>query len=194
VGITTHLSRATPREMLAELLRRKFVRYSIASAVAVVVGQSALWFFRLGLGWHGVPANLASVAIGSIPNYTINRYWTWQQRGNNRLWGEIVPFWVMALLGTILSTLFVAFAEQQWGTPLAVSIAQLAGFGTVWFARFLILDKVIWRVVHDLHPEIDLPQPHVGLTEPAASPSAAARANGFGQQLADTPATSDHPA
>jgi putative flippase GtrA len=194
VGINLHLLRATPHEMLKELLRLKFVRYSIASAVAVVVGQSALWFFKLGLDWHGVPANLASVALGSIPNYTINRYWTWQQRGRNRLWGEIVPFWVMALLGTILSTVFVAYAERQWGTALAVSLAQIAGFGTVWFARFLVLDKVMWRVVHDLHPEIDLPPPHVDLAEPAEAPDGTARTNGFRQPLGDTPVTSDHPA
>lgn len=144
MGTGLHVSRAAPRELVSELLRLKFVRYSLASVVAVIVGQSALWFFKLGLDWHGVPANLASVALGTIPNYTINRYWTWQQRGRNRLWGEIIPFWVMSLLGTILSTVFVAIAERLWGTALTVSIAQLSGFGVVWFAKFLVLDKVMW--------------------------------------------------
>jgi putative flippase GtrA len=104
---------------------------------------------RVEIDWDGVPANLGSVAIGSIPNYLINRYWTWQQSGRNRIWGEIVPFWTMAFLGVVLSTLAVAYADRQWGTPLTIAIAQLSGFGVLWFARFLILDKVMWRVVHD---------------------------------------------
>lgn len=162
MGSNLDLPGATQRERLHELLRLKIVRYALASVVAVIVGQGALWFLKLGLDWHGVPANLVSVTLGSIPNYTINRYWTWQQRGRNRLWGEIVPFWVMALLGTILSTVFIAFAERQWGTALAVSIAQLSGFGVLWFARFLILDKVMWRVMHDLHPEIEIDPAEAG--------------------------------
>ena len=34
---------------------------------------------------------LFALAIGAIPNYLINRYWTWHQTGKNRLWGEVVP-------------------------------------------------------------------------------------------------------
>jgi putative flippase GtrA len=144
------------RLFVEQLTRHKFVRYCVASAVAVPTGLFVLVFLTGVLGWPGIPANLGSVAVGTIPNYLINRYWTWKQTGKNRLWAEIVPFWVMALLGTVLSTLTVAYADNRWGTPLAMAIAQLAGFGVVWVARFLILDKVMWRVVHDLHPEVDL--------------------------------------
>lgn len=155
VGIDLSLVRHSPREFVAEVTRLKFFRYCTASAVAVVVSQVAIVGFNAGLGWSGVRANLASVVIASIPNYTINRYWTWQQNGRNRLWTEVVPFWTMAVLGTILSTLAVNYADHRWGTPFAVAAAQLSGFGVLWVARFIILDRLIWRVVHDLHPEID---------------------------------------
>lgn len=150
----TLLDRA--RQLVVHFTQYKFIRYCIASAVAVVCGQAALFLFAAGLGWPGIPANLGSVAVGAVPNYLINRYWTWQQTGKNRLWGEIVPFWTIAFLGMVLSTLAVDYADNRWGTPLSLAIAQLSGFGVLWFGRFLILDKVMWRVIHDLHPEVEL--------------------------------------
>lgn len=138
-----------PRELVTALTAIKFIRYSLASAVAVTAGQIALWTLVLGLGWDGVPANLGSAAVGAVPNYLINRYWTWQQSGRNRFWSEIVPFWTMAFMGVLLSTLAVAYADQQWdGNALAISLANLFGFGLLWVGRFLILDKVMWKVVH----------------------------------------------
>lgn len=180
MGIDLELIRKPPRELVVELTRLKFVRYSTASAVAVVVSQVALVIFNAGLGWSGVRANLMSVVIASIPNYLINRHWTWQQTGPNRLWTEIVPFWVMALLGTILSTLAVDYADGRWGTPLAVGIAQLSGFGVLWVARFVILDKVMWQVVHDLHPEV-------------ADEEVATRTNGDGDDHNAVPTSSGTP-
>lgn len=132
---------------------KKLVRYSLASVVAVIVGQTVLVLSYGPLPWFA--ANLVSVMAGTIPNYLINRYWTWQQTGKNRLWGEIIPFWVMSVLGMILSFIAVGYADNRWGTTIAVQIAQLSGFGVVWIAKFLILDKVMWRIVHDLHPELD---------------------------------------
>jgi putative flippase GtrA len=134
----------------------KLVKYSAASAAGVVVGQATLIFCLELLDWPALAANLASVTLGCIPNYTINRYWTWRQSGQNRLWGEVVPFWSMAALGAVLSMLAVAFADHQWGTTLAVAIANLAGFGVLWIAKFLVLDKLMWKVVHDLHPEVEI--------------------------------------
>jgi putative flippase GtrA len=141
----------------------KLIKYSAASAAGVVVGQAALIFGLEALDWPALGANLASVTLGCIPNYTINRYWTWQQSGQNRLWGEVIPFWAMAAAGALLSMLAVAFADHQWGTTAAVAIANLVGFGVLWVAKFLVLDKLMWRVVHDLHPEVDIDAAEAGL-------------------------------
>jgi putative flippase GtrA len=142
----------------------KLFKYSTASAAGVLVGQATLIFCLEALDWHPLAANLASVTLGCIPNYMINRYWTWQQTGANRFWGEVVPFWTMAVLGAILSMLAVAFADQHWeGSTLAVSIANLAGFGILWIAKFLILDKLMWKVIEDVHPEVDIDAAEAGL-------------------------------
>ena len=141
----------------------KLVKYSSASAAGVLVGQATLIFCLEALEWPALAANLASVTLGAIPNYTINRYWTWQQSGKNRLWGEVIPFWTMSAAGALLSMLAVAFADHQWGTTVAVALANLTGFGVLWVAKFLVLDKLMWRVVHDLHPEVDIDTAEAGL-------------------------------
>jgi putative flippase GtrA len=140
---------------------RKLMKYSMASVVAVAVGQPVLWICFGPLG--AIPANLVSVSAGAVPNYLINRRWTWQQTGKNRLWGEVVPFWVMSALGMVLSLWAVWYAERRWDTTVAVAIAQLAGFGVLWLAKFVVLDKVMWRIVHDLQPEVAIDEAEAGL-------------------------------
>jgi putative flippase GtrA len=142
---------------------RKLFKYTMASMVGIGVGQPVLWICFGLLDWSAVPSNLTSVTCGAIPNYLINRKWTWHQQGKNRLWGEVVPFWVMSALGTILSLWAVSYAEDRWDTTIAVAIAQLSGFGVLWLAKFLILDKVMWKIVHDLQPDVAIDEAEAGL-------------------------------
>lgn len=179
----------------------KLMKYSTASFAGLVVGQSVLFGFYELLGWGAIPANLMSVTLGAIPNYLINRRWTWHQTGKNRLWGEVVPFWVMSALGMIVSLFAVAYAEDRWDTALAVGLAQVFGFGVLWIAKFLVLDKVMWKIVHDLQPDVAIDEGESGLVgalsldgtdrEPATPgqvrPNGAAAGNGS----ATTPAGTD---
>jgi putative flippase GtrA len=142
---------------------RKLMKYSTASVVAICVGQPVFWIFDGVLGWEAIPANLVSVSAGAVPNYLINRRWTWSQSGKNRLWGEVVPFWVMTALGMILSLFAVNYAEQRWDSTAINAVAQLAGFGVLWIAKFLVLDKVMWKIVHDLQPEVAIDEAEAGL-------------------------------
>lgn len=142
---------------------QKLFKYSMASVVGVGVGVPVLAVCYGTLGWNELVANLASVTAGAIPNYLINRRWTWYQTGKNRLWGEVVPFWVMSVLGMILSLFAVEYADDRWGTTIAVVAAQLSGFGVVWLAKFLVLDKVIWKIVHELQPDVAIDEAGAGL-------------------------------
>lgn len=126
-------------------LIHKLFRYSMVSVVGVTCGQTTLTICTAVLGWPGVPANLVAVTAGAIPSYLLNRYWVWEKSGPNSFRTEILPFWIMSLLGLLLSTIAVAYAEDRWGSPsLAINIANLAGFGVLWIAKFLILDRVLF--------------------------------------------------
>jgi putative flippase GtrA len=134
---------------------QKLVRYSVASGTGVTVYMAMVILFNGLIGLGDMPSHLLGVAISSVPNYLVNRYWTWKQEGKNRLWGEIVPFWTMAFLAFLLSLLFVNYASDRWGTTFAIIAANLSAFGVLWMARFLILDKVMWKVVHEFVPDLE---------------------------------------
>ncbi|MGH9211154.1 MAG: GtrA family protein [Acidimicrobiales bacterium] len=138
----------------------KLLRYSSASVVAVTTYLIILVVGHDVVGLSEMGSHLIAVCLSSIPNYLINRYWTWEQQGKNRLWGEVVPFWVMALLGFLLSLVFVAWVDDRSDASWAVAAANLSAFGVLWVAKFVVLDKLMWRVVHELHPELELAEPH----------------------------------
>lgn len=124
---------------------KKLARYSSASVAGVIVGQGSLLFCLLVLEWSAVVSNLVGVTLGSIPNYLINRAWTFNKRGTHSFTREVVPFWLMALLGLVLSTFSVAWAADAYDdNVIAVSLANIGAFGVLWVARFFILDRVLF--------------------------------------------------
>jgi putative flippase GtrA len=128
-------------------LIQKLFRYSAASISGVITSGLLIALLHGALGWPGIASNLTSVTIATIPNYLINRYWTWQRSGRDRMTIEATVFWVFSLLGLLISTVFVAYADHRWGTTISIFVAQLAGFGLLWVGRFVFLDKVLYRVV-----------------------------------------------
>jgi putative flippase GtrA len=129
---------------------QKLVRYSVASGTGVASYLVILIIVNGILGLPDQLSNIIGVMVSSIPNYLVNRTWTWKQTGKNRLWAEIVPFWTMALLGFVLSIFFVDYASDRWGTTFAIGAANISAFGVLWLARFLVLDKLMWKVVQEL--------------------------------------------
>lgn len=147
---------------------RKLGRYAAASVVGVVTGQALLYLGYSVLGWEAVTANVVSVAVSSIPAYLVNRYWVWKKRGRNSLRAEVIPFWLMAFLGLLLSSVLVAVVERRTESALALGIASLSGFGVLWVAKFFVLERVLFApVVHALEDPIDGADAH----EPADSTS-----------------------
>lgn len=128
---------------------RKPVRYSMVSAVCVVVSQLVLIVCNALLDWSAVPSNVMAVSIGAIPSYILNRAWVWGKRGPSHLWREVVPFWAFALLGLVFSTLLVHLAASWNDSTVVVSLANLSGFGLLWVAKYLFLDALLFTVPAD---------------------------------------------
>ena len=123
---------------------RKMLRYSAVSFFAVPMTQIILLVFQYGLGWNGLEANTMAVAVTVVPVYVLNRYWVWGKRDKNNFVTEILPFWGMTLLGLIISTLCVAYADSHFASPLMVHVANAFGFGMVWLLKFLVLDRMMF--------------------------------------------------
>ena len=126
-------------------LRQRLARFASVSFGATLATQAILWLLVAVWRWHGAPANLVAVSAVSVPAYLANRHWVWERdRGQHSLRGEVLPYWSMSLAGLILSTLFAWLAYRATPHAWAVSLANLAGFGVLWFAKFRIFDRFIF--------------------------------------------------
>lgn len=124
----------------------KLLRYAGVSAFNVIFGQSLLYGAQTILGWSAVPSNVFSVAVSAGPAYLLSRYWVWQKKDKNLFMREVVPFWSLAFLGFVLSTVAVWYVERQWDPhPLVINFTNLVAFGVVWVSKFFILDKVLFK-------------------------------------------------
>lgn len=124
----------------------KLIRYAGVSVIGVTTGQSLLFVFYEVFGWRALVANSLAVAIGTIPSYVLNRAWVWKKRSSHSFRAEILPFWGMAFLGLVLSNVLVAIVERRWDSWVLINLANLAAFGVLWIAKYMVLDRVLFRI------------------------------------------------
>jgi putative flippase GtrA len=134
----------------------KLVKYSTASLSGVVSSVITLNVCLLVFDLDAVLSNVIAVTVGSIPNYLINRAWTFNKAGTHSFTREILPFWLMAVLGLVLSTFSVAWADQRWdGNTIALNIANLAAFGVLWVAKYFVLERILFKpLAHAIEAEL----------------------------------------
>ena len=131
------------------------VRYLAVSAINVVNHQALLLLAHGVWGWGGGVANVFAAVIAAVPGYLLSRSWVWSVRGTHSVRSEIVPFWTLALLGLVVSTVLAEAADRSFDAPLAVSAASLAGYFVVWVVKFLVLNRIFERSARRLeHQEL----------------------------------------
>lgn len=140
--------RAAVRQAL-DLLRERhpgwyrLVRYGAASCVLAPMTLVLLFVLHAVAGWEAWHANLLAVSVGAVPAYLIDRYWVWSQTGRNRLWGEVVPFWVITVIGAAASTV-AADAVSRWDNSGLVVLVNFGTYAVLWLVKFFILDRFLW--------------------------------------------------
>jgi putative flippase GtrA len=130
----------------------RVVRCMGVSVVSTVVSVTTLAAVTAGLGVEAWIANVVATAVATVPSYHLNRRWTWGKRDASDLWREVMPFWVLSFAGLVLSTIAVALTDS-WlhGAHLVdplrtvvLVLAHLSGFGLLWVAQFLLLERVLF--------------------------------------------------
>ena len=130
------------------------VRYVMVSAVAVPFSQAVFLLCKEGIELNGTTSNLIAVTLACIPSYLLNRYWVWGKRGKNHFWREVFPFWAMAALGLVLSTIFVWFVDQRTDVTVFLMAANLSAFGLLYIVKFVLLDRVLFKVADEMTHEV----------------------------------------
>jgi putative flippase GtrA len=149
-------SRAEVLARIREADYKKFLRFSAVSAISFPFTQVLLLVFTKGFDWSFVKANLVAVTLMAFPAYAMNRYWVWGKKDKNSFMTEVVPFWVITLIGLGLSTIFAHYADAWFDSDLAVNAANAVGFGLVWVFKFFVLDRVMFGGHQHFPPDEDL--------------------------------------
>ncbi len=130
----------------------KFVRYSLVSAVAIVISQATILICTWLLGLSGIAANTIGALVATPASYELNRKWAWRKGGKSHLWKEVVPFWALTLVGFLASTGTVQIADslcQSHGVTglarsLAIMGASLFAYGVIWIGKFFLFNRLIF--------------------------------------------------
>jgi putative flippase GtrA len=146
-------SSAPPLERIARRYGKTASRFLMVSAFNVIFGQSLLVLAHSWLGWSFAASNGAVVAISAAPAYVLTRYWVWEKRSANHLVKEVLPFWGLAFLGLVVSTVAAGIANTYTDAQIVLNLVNLAFFGLIWVSKFFIFDRFMFgRQHHALEP------------------------------------------
>ena len=141
----------TPRREL----RGRVVRYAAGSVVATVCSEVAFLLLYGLVQASPAAASILAWLAGAVPNYWLNRNWTWKRRGRPSLTGELLPYMgiiLATLLAATVATTLVDRALESASTSSGVRVALvggtfLASYGVVFVLRFFLLDKLFGRAL-----------------------------------------------
>lgn len=117
-------------------------RYLMVSIVNVINHQLLLQLALNLWGWSGGVSNAFAATTAALPAYFMSRHWVWQVRGRSSVRSEVLPFWIIAILGLVVSSLTAEVADRLFEQAIMVSVGSLVGYFIVWVAKFLALDEL----------------------------------------------------
>jgi hypothetical protein len=91
----------------------------------------------------------------------------WAQNGERSVLRQAVPYFILSLVGLVVSTIAVHIAwdatshSSRLVHTSAAELAYLAAYGSFWLVQFVLCDRVLFRA----------PKKAAGLTEGAVSPT-----------------------
>jgi putative flippase GtrA len=131
----------------------RILKFGMVSVISTIVAQSILFvmFDRYSLA-SAMACNVVATAVATVPAYWLNRTWTWGKRGKSSFWREVMPFWILAFIGLVLSTVAVGVAahnvdlisHKKLVKDLVVHFANFTTYGLIWVARYAIFNKFMF--------------------------------------------------
>jgi putative flippase GtrA len=132
----------------------RVTRYATGSVVAALCSEVTFVLVYGLLDASTAWATCTGWLAGALPNYWLNRSWTWRVRGRPSLVREVLPY-VLIILITLLTAVFATGAVDDWLLErdlapgletLLVSLTFLGVYGALFLLRFFLLDKLFRHV------------------------------------------------
>jgi putative flippase GtrA len=175
---------------------KRFGRFLLVAAAAVIASQVMLTVCLGPVGWTAGKSAVAAWATGAIVSYVLSR-WAWERKGKPNLLRETVPFFIVAVGTAVVLTLTTKWANQQaismdLGNTQRILFADSAYFlanCVTFLTRFVIFHYVLFKdrgsKVSELVSELPAsefpgagPDSTGGASDPLAATGPAGRVNG----------------
>jgi putative flippase GtrA len=126
----------------------------MVSGVAIVISQVVILICAGVIGLSGIASNTLGAVAATPASYELNRKWAWGKKGKSHMWREVVPFWVLTVIGYAGSTGTVQLADtmtKSHGVHGAARLAAIMGaslfaYGVVWIVKFIVFNHIIFAV------------------------------------------------
>jgi putative flippase GtrA len=136
--------RALTKTYLAPGRLLLWAKYSASSVIATVVSQVAFalcyWF-----GTAAIVATLVAWLAGAVPNYVLNRRWTWGRSGQKLPYTIIVVGSAVtaAVVTSVTDHLVQPLDSHLWKTVL-VTGSYLATYAVLFIVKFVLFDRLVF--------------------------------------------------
>ncbi len=94
------------------VLKRRLARFAISSAVAATT-SAVVFPILYVLGASTTACSVAAFAAGAIPNWTLNRRWTWKVEGRVAFGREILAYVTVSVSTLLALSLVTGWTHQQ---------------------------------------------------------------------------------
>jgi putative flippase GtrA len=139
------------RALLGHPLRGRVTRFAISSVLAAVT--SAIVFPVLYvMGLHTTLCTILAFFAGAVPNWTLNRRWTWKVAGRVAFGREVLAYLVISSATLLVLSFTTAWTDDRvQGIPahhgiraLLVTASYFATLAVLYGVRFFLYEKWIF--------------------------------------------------
>jgi putative flippase GtrA len=130
----------------------KIWRYCAVSGVSTGLSLIGLFVLYRVVGLTPRKANVIATCIATVPSYYLNRSWAWGRNGKSHFMKEVAPFWTIALVSLLISTLTVGFAASKAKgvhsvdlRGLILVVTNFVTYGVLWIGKFMLFNRLLFK-------------------------------------------------
>lgn len=144
--------RALRRRLAQSRLVVKLARYAIGSVVALLTSV-VVFALLLDAGVGTTLDSILAFIAGALPNWVLNRRWTWERTGEMDVAREVVGYTLISVIALIASSAGTAWVDALVRRHLAaghvlrvllVTLAYVAVQGLLFVAKYVAYDRWVF--------------------------------------------------